>query len=130
MATAAVDGFRRVALAHPALYRLVFLDQGPDAGALRRESGAEAFGRLETLLHRALADARGGEGGTRRAIPSATVRQAALAVHSLTEGLATVDLRGGLGADRAARAVWRSAVTALVRGYAAAASDRARQPPG
>ena len=109
VATASVEGFRRVALAHPALYRLVFLDPQSTAGPLRQEHGDEAFARLEALLHRALAG---------RGVATATARQAAQAVHALTEGLATVDLRGGLGADRTARSVWRSAVTALVRGYA------------
>jgi AcrR family transcriptional regulator len=107
---ASVDGFRRVACEHPALYGLVFLRVIPDL-ALGPEFGraaTAAFARLEHLLARV--QAAQGLGGH-------TVTQAAQAVHALTEGLASIELRGELGPPDAALPVWRTAIAALVRGF-------------
>jgi AcrR family transcriptional regulator len=105
--TASLDGFRRTALGHPALYAIVFLQAVPDLqrGPRYQQSAAAAFGRLVTLVGRVEAAGAWGPHGP---------EQAARAVHALTEGLATVELRGGLAP--APEAVWRSAVTALLRG--------------
>jgi AcrR family transcriptional regulator len=105
--TASLDGFRRTALEHAALYNLVFLRVVPDLalGAHFQEVAGRAFGRLELLIA--------------RVVPAASVaerRVAAHAVHALTEGLATMELRGALGPQRTAARTWRAALTALIGG--------------
>jgi AcrR family transcriptional regulator len=122
--TISVDGFRRTALDHPALYALVFLRVVPDLrlGSQFQEASSGAFGRLRS--HLARLDDTDDLGGT-------SDLDAARSVHALTEGLATMELRGWLnGADDAER-IWRTAIASLVRGFAttpapvrAAASER------
>ena len=104
-----IQAFRRTALEHPSLYSLVFLRIVPDLelgppGYVEVASGA--FARLEALV------ARVDLGGDRRA------RDAAHAVHALTEGLASMELRGGMLDPGTAEAVWRDALTALLLGFA------------
>jgi AcrR family transcriptional regulator len=109
---ASIEGFRRTALEHPSLYSLVFLrvvpelERGPDVAT----AAAAAFARLESLLSRV--------GSATGAAANRSPAQAARQVHALTEGLATIELRGELGPPERARAVWHDAVTALVRGLA------------
>lgn len=110
--SAAVNGFRRVAVSHASLYKLVFLQVVPDL-ALSPEFGAistQAFGRLESLVDRLPV-------GTSDGSPSG--RNAAQMVHALTEGLANMELRGSFGSAQDAEATWRAAVTALLRGITA-----------
>jgi AcrR family transcriptional regulator len=108
--TASLDGFRRTALAHPSLYGLVFLRVAPELrlGPGFDEVASGAFGRLEAHLERL--EREGGLGRT-------SAIDAARSVHALTEGLASMELRGML-ADTNAAAIWRGAVAALVRGFA------------
>jgi hypothetical protein len=40
-------------------------------------------------------------------------------IHALTEGLATMELRGALGPPSHAEALWRTALWSMVRGLAA-----------
>jgi AcrR family transcriptional regulator len=118
--TASIDGFRQVALEHPALYRLVFLGVVPDLelGPTFAEQAAAAFSRLEALIARVAAE---------RGLGDHEVGDAAQAVHALTEGLATIELRGGLGSDDQALALWRSSIEALVVGFAAVKSSAAQR---
>lgn len=105
---ASVAGFRAVMVKHQPAFRLVFRDVVPDLGPEVTQAGRAAFGRLEALVARVL-----GADATR-----SDVADAAMAVHALTEGLAAVELRGGLGGPRAAARVWEKAVSALARGWA------------
>jgi Tetracyclin repressor-like, C-terminal domain len=108
--TVSLDGFRRTALEHPSLYGLVFLRIVPDL-RLGPEFSAVAFGafgRLEAHIARLERDGRLGQ---------VAVSDAATAVHALTEGLASMELRGMLHGD-AAEHVWRISITALLGGFA------------
>jgi AcrR family transcriptional regulator len=109
--TASLDGFRTVAIGHPSLYSLVFLQVVPDLprGPRYRDAAGAAFARLEALLKRVQA-----AGGLR----DVTARQAAQAVHALTEGLATVELRDGLPGPDQAEQHWRLCLNALLHGLA------------
>jgi AcrR family transcriptional regulator len=111
--TASVDGFRAVALGHPSLYSLVFLRVVPDLpfGPQYQQAAGAAFERLESLLRRVQA-ADGLHG--------LTVRDAARAVHALTEGLVTVELRDGGQDPERAQEHWRASLGALLRGFARA----------
>jgi AcrR family transcriptional regulator len=108
--TISLDGFRRTALEHPALYGLVFLRQAGNVqfGPEFVRAGGDAFGRLES--HLAVLDARGELGST-------PVRSAAQSVHALTEGLASMELRGMISAESGAEQIWRTSVQALVTGF-------------
>lgn len=109
--TISVDGFRRTALEHPAMYGLVFLRLVPGLrlGDEFAEVSAGAFGRLRS--HLARLDASGGLGVM-------SDLDAAHSVHALTEGLATMELRGMLSGTDDAEMIWRNAIAALVRGFA------------
>jgi AcrR family transcriptional regulator len=104
---ASIKGFRAVALAHPSLYSLVFLRVVPDLqlGNEFAEVAQATFGRLEQLVLRAAKS----HGFT---VPPP---QVANMIHALTEGLATMELRGAL-ADVNAEQQWRDAVNSLLRG--------------
>jgi AcrR family transcriptional regulator len=107
--TASLDGFRRVALAHSSLYNLVFLRVVPDLvlGPAYDQVAMTTFGRLESLMERVAAvEGLGGRSS----------RSAAQMVHALTEGLATMELRGSLGPDRVAERQWRDALETLLGG--------------
>ncbi len=120
LVAAGMQAFRKTVLAHPSLYRLVFLrvvpdlELGPDFGQV----AYEAFGRMQALVERVAPD-------------GPAVHQRALAFHALTEGLASMDVRGQMLDQVDAERVWREALTALVRGFE---SDRASAgrgvPPG
>jgi AcrR family transcriptional regulator len=114
----ALDGFRRTALEHPSLYSLVFLRTAPDLelgqpGSTYVEVASAAFGRLEARMERLAA---GGELGSR------SVRDAAHAFHALTEGLASMEVRGGMLDPATAESVWRDALESLLRGFSTDAS--------
>ena len=108
--TISLDGFRRTALEHPSLYGLVFLRIVPDLrlGPEFSAVASGAFGRLEAHIARLDDDGR---------LRQLSVGDAAAAVHALTEGLATMELRGMLAGTNAEH-VWRKAITALLRGFA------------
>jgi Tetracyclin repressor-like, C-terminal domain len=104
-----VQAFRRTVLAHPSLYRLVFLrvipdlELGPDFGQV----AYEAFGRMQARVERlALVGA----------VDGPSVHERALAFHALTEGLASMEVRGQMLDQVDAERVWRSALTSFVRG--------------
>ena len=104
---ASINGFRLVAIRHAPLYNLVFLRVVPDLALgqdFHRLANA-TFGRLESLVTR-IPRPRG-----RR---SPTTREFARTVHALTEGLATMELRGALGPPQEAERMWRAALTMLL----------------
>jgi AcrR family transcriptional regulator len=113
--------FRETVLEHPSLYRLVFLrvvpdlELGPDFGQV----AYEAFGRMQARVERL--EPAGSVGGP-------TLHERALAFHALTEGLASMEVRGQMLDRVDAERVWRDALTSLVRGFSAlrpvAASSR------
>lgn len=115
LAAAAIDGFRRVAIEHPSLYSLVFLRVVPDLqlGSDFSAVASATFARLEALVARVAEDDAG----------DIDVPQLALAVHALTEGLASVELRQGV-ANPAAEQLWHDSVIALVDGFPRAADDQ------
>jgi AcrR family transcriptional regulator len=103
--------FRKWALEHSALFRVAVQRLLPDPALAVQFSAAaaETFGVLEAKVQR-VKDA--GLLGNR------TVRDAAVEYHALCEGLASVELRGGLIAAGTAERVWRDALSALVAGFA------------
>jgi AcrR family transcriptional regulator len=114
---AGLQAFRKTVLAHPSLYRLVFLrvvpdlELGPDFGQV----AYEAFGRVQALVERVAPD-------------GPAVHERALAFHALTEGLASMEVRGQMLAEVDADRVWREALTGLVRGFASARRADSQQP--
>lgn len=106
-----VQGFRKTVLAHPSLYRLVFLrvvpdlELGPDFGRV----AYGAFGRMQSRVERL--EPTGSRDGQE-------VHERALAFHALTEGLGSMEVRGQMLAEVDAERVWRSALTRMVRGFA------------
>jgi AcrR family transcriptional regulator len=118
--TASTEGFRRIALEHPSLYSLVFLRVVPDLelGPEHTTVAMTTFAQLVALLERVKAT---------RGLGERSAEDAAQAVHALTEGLATVELRGELGDPARARMLWEQSITALVSGFATDAGPRARR---
>jgi AcrR family transcriptional regulator len=118
-----LQGFRKTVLAHPSLYRLVFLrvvpdlELGPDFGRV----AYEAFGRMQARVERL--EPAGAHGGQE-------VHERALAFHALTEGLGSMEVRGQMLAEVDPERVWRSALTWMVRGFAsdAVSAGRAASP--
>lgn len=104
--------FRRTALQHPALYRLVFLrvvpdiELGPDFGQV----AYEAFGRMQARVERVAPD-------------GPAVHARALAFHALTEGLASMEVRGQMLDQVDAEGVWKDALASLMRGFAIQPGD-------
>ena len=98
--------FRRTALQHPALYRLVFLRVVPDLelGPDFSQVAYEAFGHMQARVERVAPD-------------GPAVHTRALAFHALTEGLASMEVRGQMLDQVDAEGVWKEALTALVRGF-------------
>src|SRR5262249_62083660 len=111
---AAVHAWRRIVLRHPSLYRLVFLRLVPDL-ELGPEFGQVAYGALGQL--QALIE---------RVAPGPGVHERTLAWHALTEGLASMEVRGQMMDTLNAELVWRTALTALVRGFQDEAVSEAR----
>jgi AcrR family transcriptional regulator len=107
---AGVAVFRRFATEHPTLFRISIQRTLPDpalsAGYV--DAAREALAALHRRLARLEAAGRLGE----RSVPDAAAE-----FHSLCEGLAAMELRGGLRAGDEAR-LWRDALGALVRGFA------------
>jgi AcrR family transcriptional regulator len=114
--------FRKWALEHSALFRVAVQRLLPDPGLAAQfgAAAAETFGVLEAKVQR-VKDA--GLLGNR------TVRDAAVEYHALCEGLAGVELRGGLIAAGTAERVWRDALSALVAGFATRAPATATSVP-
>jgi AcrR family transcriptional regulator len=112
LVAAGVDVFRPFALTHPILFRVGVQRTGvaadPEAPFL--EARMKALSELEARLRR-LEEA--GMLGKR------PVRRSAFAFHAMCEGLAEMELRGGLPPGREAE-MWRDALSALVAGFGAA----------
>jgi AcrR family transcriptional regulator len=109
---AGVAVFRRFATEHPTLFRISIQRTLPDPGLFAGYVGAarDALAALHRRLARLEAAGRLGE----RSVPDAAAE-----FHSLCEGLAAMELRGGLRAGDEER-LWRDALGALVRGFALA----------
>ena len=112
---AGMQAFRRTVIAHPSLYRLVFLRVVPDLelGPEFGQVAYGAFGRMQSLVE--------------RVAPGPWVHERALAWHALTEGLASMEVRGQMLDTLNAERVWRHALTSLVRGFQ---SDDVSAAPG
>jgi AcrR family transcriptional regulator len=101
-----IIAFRRTALEHPSLYQLVFLrvvpdlELGPEVAAV----AYDAFGRMQARVERV-------------APAGPAVHERSLAFHALTEGLASMEVRGQMLDTVDAERIWRDALTALVRGF-------------
>jgi AcrR family transcriptional regulator len=112
--------FRETVLEHPSLYRLVFLrvvpdlELGPDFGQV----AYEAFGRMQARVERL--EPQGSLGGP-------TLHERALAFHALTEGLASMEVRGQMLDRVDADRVWWGALTSLVRGFATGTGVRPKE---
>lgn len=107
---AAMRAFRGTVIKHPSLYRLVFLRIVPDLelGPEFGQVAYGAFGRMQALVERVAPD-------------GPAVHERALAWHALTEGLASMEVRGQMLDTLNAERIWRQALTAMVRGFV---SDR------
>ena len=102
--------FRRFAVEHPSLLQIGFeyVTLGPGVAADFRGTQSKAFAGLIARIKRL--DDAGGLGGR-------PIMEATLAFDALTEGLATIELRGALPLGREEE-TWRQALNALVRGFA------------
>jgi AcrR family transcriptional regulator len=105
LVNAAMNAWRRTVLRHPSLYRLVFLRLVPDL-ELGPEFGQIAYGALGQL--QALIE---------RVAPGPGVHERTLAWHALTEGLASMEVRGQMLDTLNAERIWRDALAAMVRGF-------------
>ncbi|MGN6605941.1 MAG: TetR/AcrR family transcriptional regulator [Jatrophihabitans sp.] len=110
VATVAFRGFARE---HAGLFRVGFASLATPPGVWAEVAPANRDA-WTALLERVERVARAtGLGGR-------SVEAAATEFHCLCEGLAVNELRGNLGSPNHAAAVWRSAFTALLAGWAAA----------
>jgi AcrR family transcriptional regulator len=122
--SAAMDGFRRWTLTHPALYRLTF-DRflvGPRRNRRVSSAGEAALEKLRARVRRACEAGLLGE---------RSVDQVILQVDALCEGIATVELRGMLYKVDA-EALARDALESLLQGMGAlpAPAPKAGTPAG
>jgi AcrR family transcriptional regulator len=108
---AGVVGFRGWAMRRPHLFRAIFDARPPPIPSDRpSEPGVQAFARLTAKIARASAAGL--------LVPGRD-REIALAFHALCEGMTSLELRGRFPLSPAhdPADAWRSALTALVRGY-------------
>ena len=116
-----MNAWRGTVLRHPSLYRLVFLRPVPDLelGPQFRQVAYDALGQLQALVE--------------RVAPGPDVHERTLAWHALTEGLASMEVRGQMLDTLNAEHIWRNALTSMVRGFesgnvsAAPAASRGRR---
>lgn len=103
----AMNAWRGTVLRHPSLYRLVFLRPVPDLelGPEFRQVAYDALGQLEGLVE--------------RVAPGPDVHERTLAWHALTEGLASMEVRGQMLGTLNAERIWRDALASLVLGFQA-----------
>jgi AcrR family transcriptional regulator len=96
LVVAAMDGFRAWTLAHPALYRLTFdrLMTGTDDDRRVNQAASSALEHLRMRVQRA-ADAG--------LLDNRNVEEVIIQFHALSEGIATIELRGMLPPDSASR---------------------------
>ena len=107
--------FRRLVLEHPALYRIAFqrivpgLDASPDLVATRQKAWDQLVAKVERLE-------------AARLLGGKPAPEAAREFNAMMEGLANAELRGSvlrLLPDGDEEQAWRSALTTVVRGFAA-----------
>lgn len=112
--------FRRLVLEHPALYRVAFqrvvpgLDGGPELVAARQKTWVQLLAKIERLRPAGL-------------LGDKPTTDAALEFIAMSEGLANAELRGAvlrLLPEGNEEQAWHNALTTLVRGFAASATDR------
>lgn len=103
--------FRRFATDHPTLFAISIQRTLPDPALFAGyvDAAREALAALHRRIARLEAAGRLGD---------RSVQDAAAEFHSLCEGLAAMELRGMLRAGEMER-IWRDALGALVRGFAA-----------
>jgi AcrR family transcriptional regulator len=101
--------FRRFATEHPALFAVAFHHADPAVWPRFRPAASEALAVLHKRFEPLAAAGRLGD---------RSVFEAALQFRALCEGLAWVELRGN-SATPDPETVWRSAVHALIAGFAA-----------
>ena len=115
---AAMNAWRATVLRHPSLYRLVFLRLVPDLelGPEFGQIAYGAFGRMQALVE--------------RVAPGPQVHERTLAWHALTEGLASMEVRGQMLDTLNAERIWRDALAAMVRGFQSGdvSEERAASP--
>lgn len=100
--------FRRFAIEHPSLFRIVFQSNPSPlrATAVVRAAANSALDPLKRLIDRV------DEAGL---LGAYTIGEAALHFHAVCEGLASLELRGTFPSSAAER-IWRQGLTALVHG--------------
>jgi AcrR family transcriptional regulator len=110
-----VLAFRRLVREHPALYRIAFqrivpaLDAGPELAAARQKAWVQLVAKVERLEQ---ADLLGDK----------PPEEAAVELIAMMEGLGNAELRGAvlrLLPEGHEEEFWRTALTTLVRGFAA-----------
>ena len=107
--------FRQFVVEHPALYRIAFqrvvpgLDAGPELTEIRTRAWHQLLAKVERLEAAGL-------------LVGKSVPEAAVEFIAMMEGLANAELRGAvlrLLPEGSEEQAWRSALTTLVRGFAA-----------
>jgi hypothetical protein len=112
-----MNAWRRTVLRHPSVYRLVFMRLVPDLelGPAFGQVAYGALGQLQALVE--------------RVAPGPGVHERTLAWHALTEGLASMEVRGQMLDTLNAERIWLDALTALIRGFESADVGGARGIP-
>lgn len=108
---AGVVGFRGWARARPDLFRLAFEDRLTQVRADDTDAGVQAFGRLRGRIARCV------DAGL---LPAGCEAELGLAYHAMCEGLASLEARRRFPpfAEVEPELMWRSALSAVVKGYA------------
>jgi AcrR family transcriptional regulator len=114
LVAAGVEGFRRLFIDHPALFRLGVqqIDVTPAQLVEIRVAAQRAWVALQTRVDRLQRERR---------LASVEPYEAAKAFHALCEGLAALELRGFVSGQTAEHQ-WRTALTALVTGFGSSAA--------
>lgn len=111
LVAAGVTVFRRFTIEHPWLFRIAVQHAVPSA-QLTCGSSAAAVQAFSGVIARVRRLEQAGLLGV------GTVEQAACAFHALCEGLAAMELRGGMQQPGVAEQIWRGALGSLVAGFA------------
>jgi len=112
----AIKAFRRLALEHPALYRIAFqrvapaLRAGPDVTAARQRAFTQLQDKIRRLERKGL-------------LGRVSLHDATVAIEAMMEGLANAELRGAtlpILAPGKEKQAWRRALSTLIRGFGSA----------